>query len=248
MKSEIFQYSWTHKDMPSVTKVDLAFSDEEELRQAHPYLLTLQLYPRGNPASDKMGRVTRFRMQRLINKVKKKTEGALSIWVGEHSYGSVTELFFYGESEVNLKWLADMAEVKYLANEAEFFFDKEWTVYFQKVCPSAAQQQAVKNRVWIERIKKSGDDVVAPRKINHHLSFFTESDRVKFEGVAKQAGFALGGSYFAPEAAMAYGVVVHQRATLDLSLMDASTSKLIQAAEPYRGNYEYWDCALVPKR
>ena len=247
MKPEIFEYDWLHDKQPSHSIVDISCAERPAVRNAHPYLLTLCLHPRKKNSKDRLGPWMRYRSGSITRKLQKICKGALAVWVGTRQYANRTELFFYGAAEENLRWLAQQTHSRALHGEDDIVPDKNWSVYDGSIYPSAAQKQVVKNEIWFQRMKKSGDSITIARRINHYLLFPNELERVKFEGMARQAGFVLGDPFFAPEAPLAYGICVHHRSAILLEQINQSTTRLVEVASPFGGQYEYWDCALIPR-
>jgi Protein of unknown function (DUF1260). len=248
MKSEIFHYEWLHAGSPSRTWVEMGYSEPDAPRDQYPYLLTLHISAPSKNNRKKMGRIAQFRSRRVVKKLRNHAETSSVLWVGERHYGCAREVFYYGETEDSLRELAAQAASKALSIEYELIHDAQWNAYFNTVYPSASQKQIVKNRIWCERMKKSGDNSNVARRINHYLSFYNERARLQFEGLARSAGFALGEPFFAAEAPRAYGICVHQRCPLHLDAINNSTTRLIEVAQPLEGYYDYWDCALMPRR
>lgn len=225
--------------------VDLSFTDRPGARKNHPYFLSLGLCS-ARKAESPDG-LTRMRMKSLAKRLRKLAESRLCHWVGESHFGGQIRQYYYGEDQAAVKLMIAAAKKSWLHNQVEIFLDVDWSLYFERIVPTAAQRQGMENKLIFARYKAKSDQMHIARRINHYLSFHTEHDRDRFLSAARQGGFALGEPFYAEESELPYGVYVHRRGYLDLAQITRDSTALIECAEPVEGTYLYWDCQLVRK-
>ena len=132
--------------------------------------------------------------------------------------------------------------------ECGFAKEPRWQSYFKLLYPNAAKYQTVLNGEFIQLMEKRGDNVDAARRLNLHMFFPTEPQRLLFSEQARLSGFAIGDALYKPEQEMPYGVILHRVSTLMKQDLDGVTTRAIRLAEKYDGSMTYMDSASVPKR
>lgn len=125
--------------------------------------------------------------------------------------------------------------------------EEDWATYFQLLYPNETKYQTVKNREQVEKMRKIGDNTEASRRINLHVCFAAEQQRLIFEAAARQAGYAIGPAEYLSEYEMPNGVVIYRISTLKREDIDGLTVRTVRLAQKYEGRLLYWDCNIVPK-
>ncbi|MCR5809027.1 MAG: DUF695 domain-containing protein [Clostridiales bacterium] len=125
--------------------------------------------------------------------------------------------------------------------------EEDWATYFQLLYPDEVKYQTVKNREQTAKMRKMGDNLESARRINLHVCFRTEQDRLMFEVSARQSGFAIGSPEFISESDYPNGVVIYRISPLTRADIDALTVRVIRLAQKLDGKLLYWDCNIVPK-
>lgn len=125
--------------------------------------------------------------------------------------------------------------------------EEDWATYFQLLYPDEVKQQTVRNREQVDKLRKIGDNTEATRRINLHVSFRGEQDRLMFEETARRSGYAIGSAEFISESDHPNGVVIYRISTLAPKDINAVTIRAMELAEKNDGKLVYWDCNIVPK-
>ena len=130
----------------------------------------------------------------------------------------------------------------------EIYDDEQWSIYYDVLYPDEAKKQTEENRNMIALLKKNGDCLIAPRRLNVLVAFSNELNLLSFESVAKSAGFAIGDRSFLNEYEKPYAVMLHRMSTIEKKAVDNITTRAVRCAEKFGGSLLYWDCAIVGRR
>ena len=241
-------YDTTCENLAACIRVDMHPVRSARERNAMPFLLILRLATKKSYAMDHISPFQQLLLEQAYKRVLKKADAAFVRVVGVKTWGSNIEIYAYGSDEPALLTLVKLCEKRAgLIVEYETHEDVEWWVYRKEVYPDAAARQTVKNAETIELMEKHGDDIHAPRRINHYCSFNDEIARLGFQDSARKAGFAIGDSFFIPDRDLPHGMCVRHIGSIDKPSLDLWTNKLIAIVEAYHGRYDYWDCQIMRK-
>ncbi|MBR3383032.1 MAG: DUF695 domain-containing protein [Clostridia bacterium] len=162
--------------------------------------------------------------------------------------GNLRQYYFYtsGKDEYDVLKSVSASEKKLLIRVGGKRED-DWATYFKLLYPNEVKLQTVKNREQVGKLRRIGDNLEASRRINLHVSFRTEQQRLLFEETARQAGFAIGGAEYHSEYELPNGTVIYRISTLKDEDIDALTVRTVKLAQKLDGKLVYWDCNIVPK-
>lgn len=241
-------YDVTCENRPGAMRVDMHPLRNPAERSALPVLLILRLATKRGYAMDQVSAMQSFALEQAYKKTLKVADAAYVRVVGCKTWGSNMEIYAYGADEPAVLALVKVCEKRAgLIVEYETHEDVEWWVYRNEIYPDAAARQTVKNAETIELMERHGDDIHAPRRINHYCSFNDEIARLGFQDSARKAGFAIGDSFFIPDRDLPHGMCVRHIGSIDKHSLDVWTTKLINIIEVYDGRYDYWDCQIMRK-
>lgn len=162
--------------------------------------------------------------------------------------GNMRQYYFYVPDKEKYEILKAIANrEKKLVCKVAGKSEPEWTTYFKLLYPDEAKYQTVRNGEIIEKYRRNGDNLDAGRRINLHVYFRTEQQRLLYEEAARSAGFAIGAPDERSELELPYGATLHRISTLNKADIDSITVKAIRIAQEYTGRLAYWDCAIVPR-
>ena len=168
--------------------------------------------------------------------------------VGSVATDAALRFYFYAGSKEAYDRMSLVAEKeKKLVCRLSGKPEEDWETYFGMLYPDEIKQLTVKNREQVDKLRKIGDNTEATRRINLHVCFRGEQDRLMFEETARRSGFAIGGSEFISESDRPNGVVIHRISTLQPADINGVTIKTVELAEKNDGKLIYWDCNIVPK-
>ena len=162
--------------------------------------------------------------------------------------GSMRQYYFYvaSKDEYDILKASAAKEKKYLCRVGGKR-EEDWATYFHLLYPNEVKYQTVRNREQVEKLKKSGDNAEASRRINLHVAFRTEQQRLFFEEASRQAGYAIGSPEFHSDFELPHGSVLYRISTLKREDIDSVTVRVVELAQRMEGRLLYWDCNIVPR-
>lgn len=162
--------------------------------------------------------------------------------------GNMRQYYYYTSDKKDYDVLKTIAEKeKKLMCRVGGKREEDWATYFHLLYPNEVKYQTVKNREQIKKLRSIGDNTEAARRINLHVCFRQEQQRLMFEETARHAGFAIGDPEFISDSELPNGVVIYRISTLAQDDIDALTVRVIKLAQGEEGRLLYWDCNIVPK-
>lgn len=154
------------------------------------------------------------------------------------------KFYFYGSSESDIESVLSGLSQDFPAYEKTTFNfeDAEWEVYFEDLYPNAIAMNEITNRAVLKRLEDVGDDLEAPRTIDHFVIFDNRDQAKEFEKIVKEIGFSV---QFETRGVFkkTFNLLV-QRNDSPASL-DPITLKLEQLAEGLGGSYNGWGCVAT---
>ena len=242
------EYDDTFEGKSSVVRVDMEPVSSPRERTGLPLLLLLRLAPRRNFALDLISPFQAWRLERVYQHLRRLAAKNKIRIVACRTWGSNLQAYCYCPDEPPALLLVKACQKRrWMMVEEELRTDLEWRAYRRDVYPGAAQRQTVKNGETIDLMVRHGDDIHAPRRINHYCSFPDEISRLGFQEAARKAGFALGDPFFLPDRDLPHGMCVRHIGSIDKRTLDGWTNKIIAIVEQYKGRYDYWDCQIMRK-
>ena len=162
--------------------------------------------------------------------------------------GSMRQYYYYVSDKEQYDVMKEIAaKEKKLVCRVGGKREENWATYFGLLYPDELKYQTVKNREQVKKLRDIGDNTDAARRINLHMGFRTEQDRLIFEETARRAGYAIGDPEYRTDSDSPNGVVIYRISTLRRRDIDGVTVRAIRLAQRCVGKLLYWDCNIVPK-
>ncbi len=247
--SEWFSYDWELHELEARYQVDLAYAHAffEEALAGFTTLLFISCFP-GAQGDNLFSARERRRLGAVLARCQKLL-GDAAVYVGSIDTGTQCRYYFYAADARLLVGLYDLcSKEKVLTLECGKNDEPARQSYFQLLYPDEAKKQGADNAVYIAALKKRGDELSAPRRVNFHLYFPTVYARIDFLREALQAGFAIGRTEFVPEHDAPHYAVVHAVSPLEWKAVTALTTRVIYLALPREGQFSHFDSAFIAKR
>ena len=112
-------------------------------------------------------------------------------YVGRNTSHGNRDLYFYTNDPQRFEWAARAAMTGFSAYrfEAGTRRDAEWSTYFDFLYPSSWDRQLMGNRRVVSMLEEQGDDVNAPREIDHLVVFADASSSQAFCTIVESLGY-----------------------------------------------------------
>ncbi len=185
-------YSNQLEGSPAVIAVDLGLDSLAPL-SSHPLLVRISLPARrtdenGFPVESEMRQ-----MVRLEQELETAARNRGAILAGRTTGSGHRNLFFYVPYELSLEKTAK----KVLATD-QFPYaekvDEKWSFFRQTLCPDRYEMHQVRNDMVINQLEEAGDDLSAPRPIDHWLYFPDAESRRQAIAAFEKEGFSVAGA------------------------------------------------------
>ncbi len=167
-----------------------------------------------------------------------------TIYVGRNTSHGNRDFYFYTTDDELFKAAAKSA----MAASPRYSFetggrpDPEWKTYFKFLYPSPASWQLIGNRHVLESLEKNGDELDAPRQIDHLAIFTSGAGCEAFAQFVSALGFEIGDG--SPRSENGELRLEFSRVDQPRSIDDVSIT-LFRAALEHGGEYDGWGCQVV---
>lgn len=169
---------------------------------------------------------------------------ALCLYVGRCILDGRMDCIFYTgkafpwESKVQ----AALEDFPFFAWEAGVHDEPGWDTYLEFLYPDAANMLEIQNRRALRRLEDMGDDLEAPRPIEHWLSFASAEEMERFWSDVQVMSFLRGTDAEAGEGDEG-GFRLCLRREDAPENVDGVSLDLLALASDHGGNYDGWSCA-----
>ncbi|HUO90115.1 MAG TPA: DUF695 domain-containing protein [Rhizomicrobium sp.] len=197
--------------------------------------------PDGLSSSEEFDKL--IEIEEALNKA---SEEAGAAYVGRITTAGERDFFFYaGEAPACEDHLL-VALAPFTAYRAAIFSrdDKDWEVYRDSLYPSPEARQLMGNQAVYDSLRKNGDTLVDPRKIDHWAYFPTEDARSVFINDVQPLGYDIGQMFDPGEDGPEFGVRF-TRTDIPGGALDDSVLKLFRLADAAGGRYDGWESIVM---
>ncbi|TWT14577.1 DUF695 domain-containing protein [Planomicrobium sp. CPCC 101079] len=169
--------------------------------------------------------------------------------VGKLTTDGNRDIFFYSpqEEEEPLALLAN--KLYFLAGyEVEVFKLQEtqsWDFYFEFLYPDPCQFQHMGNRDVLETLALSGDNLEAPRRVDHFILFQDKKMMKRFANSIQREGFTIEEGSFEKDDEGNYVVYISRVDFVTYNAIDELTDFLLEISERFQGEYDGWETVVV---
>lgn len=234
-------------DNLSSVVVDLAFGGSAEAR-VRPNAIIVRIRvdsirENGMPAENQLVKLNIIE-DRLVEKLAARLQ---AMYTGRYTKDGKRDFYFY--SNDTSSYMIAVAEaldpfgVSWLAKAQT---DTAYSNYFNVLYPAAKQLESMKNRRVVDELRKKGDVLIAPRKVNHFIFFKTEQQRKAYAFAVQDNGFTV------ENAGKEVGVTdrpftlhISRIDKVDNESIDKVTLYLWELALKYSAKYDGWETFVV---
>lgn len=169
--------------------------------------------------------------------------------VGKITTDGYRDLFFYslqGEAET----LALIANKFYLLADYDIDVFKleetqSWDFYFELLYPDSYQFQHMGNHDVLETLEQSGDNLEAPRRVEHFILFQDEKMMKRFAKTIQQEGFTVEEGSFEKDDEGNSVVRISRVDFITYAAIDELTDLLLEISSRFQGEYDGWETAAI---
>jgi len=169
--------------------------------------------------------------------------------VGKITTDGNRDMFFYSlhEDEEELMLIAN--KLYFLAGyEVDVFKLEEtrsWDFYFELLYPDSFQYQRMGNHDVLETLELSGDNLEAPRRVEHFILFQDPKMMKQFAKTIQQEGFTIEEGSFEEDGEGNYIVYISRVDFVTYDAIDELTDLLLEISAMYQGEYDGWETVAV---
>ncbi|MBX9804184.1 MAG: DUF695 domain-containing protein [Alphaproteobacteria bacterium] len=179
-----------------------------------------------------------------------------SIKAGRVTTDGCRYFYYYGIFEENIvdQFLKNLAEKFSYHIEYALKEDAEKTSYWNILYPTQEEWQLVSNQMVLKGIVEHGDELIAPRRIDHWIYFNDQAHLYNFSLWAESNGFEIEPIRAENEKEAEDEVeVLPHKFTLQIfhtaipqsGFIDQTTITLFRKAKEYEGDYDGWETLVV---
>ena len=160
--------------------------------------------------------------------------------------GGILELIYYtnlseGLSEACVDELAAFEGYQY---KSYFEEDPEWKDYFEFLFPDPYSYQSMQNRKVVMQLEENGDNLDAPREIDHWIYFDNEQSRAEYVEKVIRKGYKVVSEDFIEEGD-SYHFQLHIVRQDCPHEIDEIVWELKELADNYDAYYDGWESMIV---
>jgi hypothetical protein len=211
-------------------------------------VLVLARVPLRRPCEDGLEEDAEFELfEKLFDALDDASLSAGAMLVARRTGNGVREHIFYAREGEPLERGIRQVMLGFpgYACEIETQTDPDWAYFLGAVFPSDIDLQIMANDHMCEQLRQVGDDLDAPRPIEHCAYFGDEVSRQRFVKMMRTAGFSLSTMLEPDTASGEYGLVFsHVGAPNNITSIVAPIFGALQALQ---GRYAGWEAQAVPR-
>lgn len=167
-------------------------------------------------------------------------------YVGSRLVGDWSEIYFYAKESKELdaitsKMLKPMGYI-YESNVAR---DKDWEFFNYNIFPTDLELALMQSSEIILLMQEEGDDVSAPREVEHYASFDMKGQKERFIEKAQEIGFKFKDDISSEE--FDFGVAFTKEHNLTLQELEQTITPFLELIKQEHGEYELWSTVLQEK-
>lgn len=173
--------------------VDLAFGTSPQAKERpNVIILNLNLYA---PKQDGMPPDNQVRILDIMENslVKELGDKLKSVYTGRYTKEGKRDFYFYTNDTSSYQQYINEVLRNYplYSWKATAKRDADQGNYYNVLYPTQKELQRIQNRRMVDELHSEGDQLTAPRKVNHFIFFKTEIDRKKYAHTAQDSGFVV---------------------------------------------------------
>lgn len=165
-----------------------------------------------------------------------------AVAVGRLTCAGRREFFFYGRSDAELAAALDAAAAEGpYAPQFRAEVDPDWRFFFDVLAPGDREWQWILDRRVVDQLRAHGDDLDAPRPVDHFVDLPDAAARDAFEAAVAEDGFAISRAH------AGFGLRLQRADAVRLDRIHPVTWALGELARRLGGAYDGWGAPLADR-
>jgi uncharacterized protein (TIGR01619 family) len=169
--------------------------------------------------------------------------------VGRITTDGIRDIFFYSlhEEEEALALIANRLyfSAGYEIDVFKLEENRSWEFYFEFLYPDTYQFQHMGNHDVLETLELSGDNLEAPRRVEHFILFQDDKMMKRFAAAIQKEGFTIEEGSFEEDGEGNYIVYISRVDFVTYNAIDELTDLLLEMAGRFQGEYDGWETVVV---
>ncbi|HEX5025558.1 MAG TPA: DUF695 domain-containing protein [Agriterribacter sp.] len=228
--------------------VDLDFGSSVEAKQRpNVIIVSIQLNDAredGMPGKEEL-RILDSLENELVNMLRNNLN---AIYAGRYTLNGKRDFYFYTNDTSNCRSQIKLVFQSFPSYTWELKVkpDADLGYYKNVLYPTPREMERIQNHIVVDDLRKKGDLLKAPRKIDHFIFFKTEADRKRFAGIVQDSGFVV------ESAGQEIGIngfpftlQVSRTDKVDYNSIDHVSLFLWELAMQHFGKYNGWETFVV---
>lgn len=211
-----------------------------------PNMAYIQLHMR-SPRSDGLSSQEEFEQLKAIEEAFQREwpSGGNAVYVGRNTCGGTRDFFFYTRDPE----LFDRTATETMKSFPAYVYelggraDPDWNVYFDFLYPSPKQMQVMGNRDVCENLKRHGDTLQKPRRIDHWAYFQDEASMNRYAMKVTAKGYDITERGQEEDSDPPFKLMFGRDDTP--AAIDEVVIPLFELAQEFGGRYDGWETLVI---
>jgi uncharacterized protein (TIGR01619 family) len=164
-------------------------------------------------------------------------------YVGSRVVDGWSELYFYVQDSKGLQQIVSkvLSKSKYMF-ESNVVKDSKWDFHYKNLSPNELEIALIESEKIIFLLKEEGDDLLAPRVVEHYVSFETPTQKDRFLKNLSLDGFVYKDDISSDE--FENGVALTKEHNVVYENIELIVKELFEELKKSQGYYEGWSTTL----
>ena len=177
--------------------------------------------------------------ERVIEALKKE-----AVYIGMRVVDGWSEFYFYSKESKGIEQkIGAIFSGSGYVYETSVVKDSKWDFYYKNLFPSDLEMYLIYSKKIVLQMMAEGDDLAAPREVEHYVSFDTKSQKERFLKSIEKIGFVYKDDVDNKE--LAHAVAIAKEHALDQDSLQSNISQLLELIKKDHGRYELWSAPLA---
>jgi regulator of RNase E activity RraB len=166
-----------------------------------------------------------------------------AVYIGMRVIDGWSEFYFYSKDSKGIEQkVASIFSGSGYVYETSITKDNKWDFYYKNLFPSDLEMYLIYSKKIVLQMMAEGDNLIAPREVEHYVSFDTASQKERFVKNVEKIGFRYKDDIDNKE--LAHAVAITKEHALDQDSLQTTISELLKLVKQDHGRYELWSSTI----